>query len=251
MTRAGWRLIEAMARCLAHEERDAVLGDLAEAEESAWAAARDVLGLIARRQASLWRLWQPWVALVGAALLAGGAIRAIGWRLAADLAMQISTYAKYGVRFENGLTATQETVVLLCLAAALAGWSWTCGFAMGSLAGRAVWIPGAVFGVVMLNGPRIAVLLLIPALMGARAGVRRRVLPAGAAGAVAAAILTITVLVIRTGGWYAHAHEVWSGGLWRGQPPSVPAWQLLAAGWPAMWLLTAAISPTKGKVKTT
>jgi hypothetical protein len=36
MTSTGWSFVEAAARLLARDEREAVLGDLAEADESAW-----------------------------------------------------------------------------------------------------------------------------------------------------------------------------------------------------------------------
>ena len=250
MTHAGWRLIEAMARCLVPAERDAVLGDLAEAEGSVWAAARDVLGLIARRQAGLWKAWRPWLALVGVSVLAGEPVRALALRLQVDAGQQLSTYAKYGVWYGTGLTPAQQAMVLLCLAAALTGWSWTCGFAMGSLAGRAAWITCLVFGVVVMSGPGIAGLLLLPAWIGARSGVRRRVLSVRAACVVAAAILTLTVLTLWSSGWYAHAHEIWSGGLWRGGTRPLPAGPLATAGWPALWLLASALHATRERTQT-
>jgi len=77
MSRAAWPLVELAARLLEREEREAVLGDLAEAGENAWQALLDILRLECRRQALLWRSWRPWFAGFGIAfpsslLLMGG-----------------------------------------------------------------------------------------------------------------------------------------------------------------------------------
>ena len=40
-------------------------GDLTEADETGGQALRHVLGLVARRQASLWSGWRPWLSLLG------------------------------------------------------------------------------------------------------------------------------------------------------------------------------------------
>jgi hypothetical protein len=68
MTGVGWRLIDAVALLLERDEREAVLGDLVEAGESAWHGLLDVLGLVIRRQAVLWRSWRPWLAAFALAL---------------------------------------------------------------------------------------------------------------------------------------------------------------------------------------
>ncbi|MFZ0273242.1 MAG: hypothetical protein WAL34_15470 [Acidobacteriaceae bacterium] len=55
-------MAELAAIFLAPKDRDAVLGDLAEACASGWSAPGPVLGLVVRQQMELWRAWQPWVA---------------------------------------------------------------------------------------------------------------------------------------------------------------------------------------------
>jgi len=64
------RAIELVARALASDERDAVLGDLAECGDPPIQAFFGVLGLVIRRHAALWMHWRPWLAL-GLAILAG------------------------------------------------------------------------------------------------------------------------------------------------------------------------------------
>src|SRR5262252_469716 len=68
MTRIAWPLVELVSRLLEPEEREAVLGDLLEAKESAGQALLDIFGLILRRQAFLWKNPQPWFAGFSVAL---------------------------------------------------------------------------------------------------------------------------------------------------------------------------------------
>jgi len=65
MTKATWSIVDVAARSLHPAEREAVLGDLNERGESAWQGLLDVLGLVMRRQAMLWRSWQPWLTAFG------------------------------------------------------------------------------------------------------------------------------------------------------------------------------------------
>src|SRR5260370_36930206 len=65
MTSTGWSFVEAAARLLARDEREAVLGDLVEAHESAWQGLFGVLGLVLRREAVVWKSWRPWLAGFG------------------------------------------------------------------------------------------------------------------------------------------------------------------------------------------
>ena len=66
--RAGWVWVELAARPLQRNEREAVLGDLQERDESTWSALLSVLGLVIRREAQLWKSWKPWVAAFGLTL---------------------------------------------------------------------------------------------------------------------------------------------------------------------------------------
>jgi hypothetical protein len=58
------RIIELLARTLSPDEREAVLGDLAECGDPPRKAFREVLGLVVRRQTAFWMQWRPWLALV-------------------------------------------------------------------------------------------------------------------------------------------------------------------------------------------
>jgi hypothetical protein len=269
MMRFGWWLLSVLARALEPAEREVALGDLVESGEGLGAAMRDLLGLIVRRQAALWTLWRPWLALSGVSCLAGAPLSRIAFRLNVDLGQQLMAYHKYGVRFETGVTAQQDLAFLLCLAAALLGWSWTCGFVLGSLSGRALWLTWPVFylvvldsawarfvlaGNIILRNPQplgllmaatlplsvAALLFLFPAIFGVLVGLRRRVLRVRHTYVLGSVIAALTILATWTSGWYETAHEVWSGGLWPGVSWPVRLLPFLLVSWPAAYLLATA-----------
>lgn len=63
MTRLWWQLVEILAGVLDEAEREAVLGDFSESEETGGRALREILGLVVRREAALWVNSRPWVIL--------------------------------------------------------------------------------------------------------------------------------------------------------------------------------------------
>jgi len=173
MTGRQRSLVETVAQLLEHHEREAVLGDLAEAGESAWQGLLDVLGLVVRRESAVWRNWRPWVAGLGLAL--PGSFLLMGFSLSVSW-----TYQHFiaNVSPENGQTPTSQLLLLICQIFLLIGCSWTGGFVMGSLSRRTLWVSVALccspclfclarFRVESL--PRVCLLLfLLPAVWGVR-----------------------------------------------------------------------------------
>jgi hypothetical protein len=151
MTGANWWLLGILARALEPSERHAALGDIAESGEGFFAALRDLLGLIIRRQAALWTAWQPWLALLGIGGVTAFPLSRVVFRFNVAFGQQLSAHRKYGVHFGTGLTVGQDIAFLICLAVALIVWSWVSGFVLGSLSGRAVWITWSVFYLVVLD----------------------------------------------------------------------------------------------------
>ena len=260
MMRFGWWLLSVLARALEPAERDVVLGDLAESGEGVGAATCNLLGLIVRRQVGLWLFWRPWLALFGVSCLAGLSLSRIVFRLNVDL-------FKYAAHYATSLTARQEVAFLLCLAGALTVWSWTCGFVLGSLSGRAVWLPWSVFYFVVLDSASArfgiilrmldslqgtlrllmattlplsiaALLFLFPALLGAFVGVRRRILTVHHAYLIGAVNIALTILTTWSTGWYDPAHLP---ARWPGVPWSTRLLPFLLVSWPAAYLLVASL----------
>jgi hypothetical protein len=276
--RLGWWLLSVLSRALEPAERDVVLGDLAESGEGVGAATRNLLGLIVRRQAGLWLFWRPWLALFGVSCLAGLSLSRIVFRLNVD-------FYKYAAHYATTLSAPQEVAFLLCLAGALTVWSWTCGFVLGSLSGRAVWLTWSVFyfvvldsalarfvlaGNIILRDPRThetpldspqgalrllmattlplsiaALVSLFPAVFGAFVGVRRRVLTVHHAYLIAAVNTALTILTTWSTGWYDPAHLP---ARWPGVPWSTRLLPFLLASWPAAYLLACSL-PTGSRPK--
>ena len=140
-TRAGDRLIDVVSGMLDPEEREVVLGDLAESNEKGSQALRDVLGLVVRRQSALWRKWRPW-AILGGLIVPLGMLLSILSRLkASGSAAYIWLYANNwdwtllksaGFWFVLRQSASEVFISYLTLAC----WSWTGGFVLGSASRR-------------------------------------------------------------------------------------------------------------------
>jgi hypothetical protein len=225
MTAVGWSLVEIAAQLLERHEREAVLGDLVEAGESAWQGLFDVVGLVIRRQLLLWKSWRPWLASFGLAL--PGSLLLMGFSLSVS-----QTYQRLidpTVFKATGLTVGPGFMLLLCNVFLLIGWSWTGGFVMGSVSRRTVRVSAVLsflpcvfclarFRVESLS--RFCLLLfLLPAIWGVRRGLQIAQIKLRSALVLAVAV---TVLTIPT----------WSSrGSW------IPNWAL---SWPAWYLVATA-----------
>jgi hypothetical protein len=110
--------VDTLSRTLDPDEREAVLGDFEESTETT-GQVRDLLGLVARRQAEFWNDWRPWLALVSLAI-------PLGLLLAQTVRQVADGSAIYSWMYVNN-------------------WTMTVGFVMGSLSRRAIWINGAAF----------------------------------------------------------------------------------------------------------
>lgn len=275
MRHFDWWSLSLLARTLEAPERDAVLGDLAESGAGFGRAMLDLSGLIVRRQVGLWVSWRPWLALFGVCGLAGLSLSQIVFRLNVDF------YKRYAAHYGTALTDRQEVAFFLCMASALLVWSWTCGFVLGSLSGRTVWLTWPVFyfvvldsawarfvlaGNIILRDPLAseapldwiqgamrllmgatlplsiaAVLFLFPALVGAFVGVRRRFLGVGHIYLMGAVNVAFAILTTWATGWYDPAHLPAS---WPGVPWAVRLLPFLLVSWPAACMLACSTPPS-------
>ncbi len=123
--------LELAALMLAPDEREAVLGDLAEAGEGAWHGLMDVLGLAIRRQMLLWKSWRPWLAAFGLVIPGSFALMgisvAIAWTWRHGLGAQVMSGAVPVAR-SGFLPFVCEALILLIGA-------WIAGFVVGSISG--------------------------------------------------------------------------------------------------------------------
>jgi hypothetical protein len=157
MRRFGSVLADLAATLLEPQERDVVRGDLAECGVNGWRAFQEVLGLVARRQAALWSDWRPWIAVIAIVVPIGLMLSYASrwWADAYAIDIQIYTqlwdisYLKYpGWPRELALVFWSGTIS----AAALAGWSWACGYVLASLSRRTVWTAIALLVLILFLG---------------------------------------------------------------------------------------------------
>lgn len=252
MTSISWRLVEFLSRLLEPDDRDAALGDFAESNLPVSTALRDLLGLIARRQAASWKNWRPWLALLGIV----GPVSLMLFLFLLSLSRTFDLYlwiiGNYrhfdpAMLDQTGLSVPHGLAKLLRHSLLLLGWSWTAGFALGSLSRRAILANGLlVCGIVamlfavtlnILPPPKpfllfalVALLLAGPLASGTMQGLRRGRLNPRPALLLAAAIALLTVLSIGSAGW-------WHGGPWNNLQLTLS----LLLCWPAAYIVATAV----------
>jgi hypothetical protein len=157
MTRICWWLVDLVSRMLASDEREAVRGDFMESGESGGRALRDVLGLVVRRQAALWKDWRPWLAVVGLVIPLGMLLSIVSRDTAGVNATYIWLYANNwdwallkDVGFWYVFAGSVTLVFVTCLT--LVCWSWTAGFVLGSISRRIVPVCGVLFCLMLVGG---------------------------------------------------------------------------------------------------
>ena len=150
MNRIAWWLVEVAARSLEPGEREAVSGDVAESGETGGQALRDVLGLVVRRQAELWKDWRPWLVLLGLVVPLGVLLSLVS-RMTADSSgiyawMYLNNWtwtylSNAGARADlirYGAGISLNYLALVC-------WSWTGGFVLGVWSRRTIAVNVSLF----------------------------------------------------------------------------------------------------------
>jgi hypothetical protein len=223
MTTISWRCVEFASQLLEPDEREAVLGDVAEAHETFWQGLQDVLGLFFFRQLALWKNWRPWLAAFGVALPCSMLL------MGASLSVTC-TYERlvlHKVLSACLPTAHEDFAMLACHIFLLTAWAWTGGFLVSSLSRRTLWVSAALCAVpclFCLSRFRVAsisrfslVLFLLPAFVGVWLGLRKIRIPFSTA-----SFLAVTVTVLMISAWNSRALWVLNWALvW-------PAWYLVA-----------------------
>jgi hypothetical protein len=260
MNRISWWLVDTVSGILEPDERNTVLRNFAECGVTRGHPLGQLLGLIMRREAILWKDWHPWLAFIWVGGLVGWRLSRFSFSLSRLLSLYLLTYSRFGVRYDDGLTVSQDLVMFACQSLALILYSWSAGFVLGSLSRRTIWMSGALFylsGLLPGNAMPMTllpafrwlpllphtVLFLLPSIWGLRRGLRVNVLGLRRTILLAATISAITALATWTGGWRQAALETWSKGV---LPQKVP-WQARLASLavlcsPVACTLVAAIS---------
>jgi hypothetical protein len=200
--------VEVAAQLLEPREREAVLGDLAEAGETNWHGLLGVLGLVIHRETILWKSWRPWLAAFGLSMPASFLL--MGFSLSVSWSYQ--HYADAGA----GLWALMSEIFLLI------AWSWTSGFVVGSLSRRTLWVSiVATFSPCLFclarfrqsSLPSVCLLLfLAPAIWGLCRGIRMQKIEQRSAMVLAVAVTAAMFPLVNT----LHVALIW------------PAWYIVA-----------------------
>jgi hypothetical protein len=179
MMAVGWPLVNVASQLLDRDEREAVLGDLAEAGENAWAALRNVLGLVVWREAALWTSWRPWLSAFGLAL--PGSLLLMG--ASVSVSKGYLRFIGAGIPGGPGQSPVPSPLALLCQVLVLAISAWSAGFVVGVVSRRTLWASGAAcflpcvfclarFRIESLPSPCLF-LFVLPAIWGACQGLLR------------------------------------------------------------------------------
>lgn len=148
-----------VSRMLEPDEREVVWGDIAEAGESGGEALCDLLGLVARRQAGLWKAWRPWLALAVVPLGMRLGERAALLGRSYDLNLWILTNYREidrAILRESGIAVSSGVAGLLLGSLVLAGLAWALGFVLGLLARQTAPVSGGLFCLLALAGTVLA-----------------------------------------------------------------------------------------------
>jgi hypothetical protein len=228
MTTVEWRLVVLAAGFLDPDEREAVLGDLAEASEGWWHGLTGVLGLLVRRQMVLWQNWRPWLAAFGLAFPFSLTLMGIS----VSIAWTCSHLGASRILVGSAPSATPWLLSLLCQSCLLLACSWAGGVVVGSISRPTLWASAALClspGLYCLSKfhsqslPAFTLFLfLVPAIFGVRQGLSGFNLKRYSALGLAA-LATVSMLYL------------WScGRFW------ILNWVLL---WPAWYLVATARRP--------
>lgn len=132
-------LIDALAALLDAEDRETVLGDLAEAGSSPLQTVTQLSGLIVRRYALEWTRMEPWLALTLGIVPIGLLLSFVTRWFSNEVLARVSWYriAWFPGYFDNpgvrGDLFDWTLATVAPMAIALVGWSWALGFTTARL----------------------------------------------------------------------------------------------------------------------
>jgi hypothetical protein len=223
MTSLSWRCVEFVSHLLEPDEREAVLGDVAEADESFWQGLLGVLTLFFSRQLALLRDWRPWLAGFGVTLPCSFLLTGVSL----SVTCTFERLVLHKVLSSWLPTGHEDFAIFACHIFLLIAWAWTSGFLVGWLSRGTLWLSAAlciVFCLLRLSlfhfesvSRYSMILFLLPAILGVRFGLRRLRIPL-----VAACLLAVVVTVLMISAWQSNALWILNWAL------LCPVWYLVA-----------------------
>ena len=170
-----------------------------------------------------WRSWRPWLAVFGLAL--PGSLLLMGFSV--SISSIYERLVDRRILIGSPHPIHEAFFQLLCRGLLLIGGSWACGFVMGWMSRRTLWVSIAsscfpcLFCLVRFREPSLSrlclFLFLLPAIWGVRQALRLTRLNLTFAIFLAIAITTLTILPTNSRGvWALNWTLVW------------PAWYIVA-----------------------
>jgi hypothetical protein len=139
-----------ISRFLEPDEREAVLGDLEEAEVRPHQALFEVGSLVLRRQSAWWRGWQPWAVSLFFVLPVGMLLTLCALEFQGDLGLYLWIIRNYrdmdtSLLRSTGLSPAHGILLIALRWLLLAITSWSNGFVLGALSRRTIVLTGLLF----------------------------------------------------------------------------------------------------------
>jgi hypothetical protein len=136
MTSLSSWCFDLISRLLDDGEREVLRGDLAEAHISGGQAVCELLGLVARRQAILWKSLPPWIVLIAVIYLLVPLLALCLDATRETLAASLNQPPDAPLHFRCVLVSGSCLTFL---------WAWDCGFVLAAISPRTVWITVPLF----------------------------------------------------------------------------------------------------------
>ena len=205
----SWSFLEAASQLLPLNDREAVLGDLAETNESPRKMLVEVLGLVARRHIALWKNWQPWLATFGLALPTSFLL----------MGTSVSVSSTFQLMHWQTVTVHGALLNLISIVFLLTSWSWAAGFVVSFISRRTLWMSVifclmpclfcfARFRIESLS--RLSLFLFVlPAVLGVWQGIRTMRPSLSFATVMAVAVTMLTILTWSRGFWLFNVALLW------------------------------------------
>jgi hypothetical protein len=226
---------DALSAFLDPAERDAVLGDFAELALTDSQVVKGLAGLVVRRRLSPWKEWSPWFALIAIIIPLCPLLARLSTELNHGIWPSLWMKLHHGIFYQTGISPSTLVCGWCFQGLALMTWSWTSGFALGTLSRRAaVWVNATLFfafylacasgdwlfsaGFSWFSGwawlPLLVnfLFVLFPAYFGIRCGPTFLNLTLSRMGLILLWTITIGGLSLWTQGWYPAAMSNWSRG---------------------------------------
>jgi hypothetical protein len=139
------RFRDALSRSLDPAEREAVFGDFVELALTDRQVVKSLVGLVVRRQLGRWRDWTHYFALVAIALPVCALLDKLCSELGQGIWPTVVMWLHHGPAYDTGLTSAAFWLGFCFRVVALSTWSWTSGFALGTMSPRTTWGIGVGF----------------------------------------------------------------------------------------------------------